>query len=804
MDICDKSLRNLEYPKVLERLAHKASSALGREKCLALRPATGYEASQAGQQETADLLREIIRKGDLPLAGFDDLREIMAYLSLQRMPSPGDLLRVGRQLRLVAQLKGRLPDDSSEEEEEPNFCYQLISGLEALTELEGEIERCVLNDDELQDRASSELYRLRRKIESLQEQVQSSLQRIVRSQADYLQDQLITLRGDRYVIPVKAEHRNKIPGLVHDSSSTGATVFIEPMQVVELNNQVREAKNEEEREVRRILSALGAYCYNFHEQLLANQETLIRLDFAQAKARLALEQKAHRPRLNQNGRILLKSARHPLIDPKKVVPIDFELGFEFSSLIITGPNTGGKTVSLKTCGLLTLMAMSGLHVPASEGSELAFFPYVLADIGDEQSIEQSLSTFSSHIKQIIQICDLAGPGTLVITDELGAGTDPTEGAALAIAILDYLKQKGAHVVASTHYQELKGYALNTPGVSNASCEFDNESMRPTYKLLIGVPGVSNAINISTRLGLQSEIIDKAKSLISDEGAQFQSLLEAIEQSERKSRQMEDEISRLHEEAEATRAENEREKQRLRAESTEVMQQARQEAYVILARAELQAEEQLKALRQSAKASKELEDGKLKLRQEKEKLGKSLAEESVRSDIKRELTEQDLILGEEYQDVQSGFVGQLVEMPDSKNQVGLSKGNLTLRVALNNLQPAKAGGQSAQANKKVEFSKAPIKLRKRATSKPISSRATTKAELYLLGYRVNDALAAVDSYLDDAILAGLSSVRIVHGKGTGALRQAVRDTLAHDPRVASYADAAFGAGDAGVTVVDLRL
>lgn len=803
MDICDKSLQNLEYPKVLERLAHKASSALGREKCLALRPATSYEASQAGQQETADLLREIIRKGDLPLAGFDDLREVMAYLSLQRMPSPGDLLRVGRQLRLVAQLKGRLPDDSSEDEE-ANLCYQLISGLEALTELEGEIERCVLNDDELQDRASSELYRLRRKIESLQEQVQSSLQRIVRNQADYLQDQLITLRGDRYVIPVKAEHRNKIPGLVHDSSSTGATVFIEPMQVVELNNQVREAKNEEEREIRRILSALGAYCYTFHEQLLANQEALIRLDFAQAKARLALEQKAHRPQLNQNGQILMKSARHPLIDPKKVVPIDFELGFDFTSLIITGPNTGGKTVSLKTCGLLTLMAMSGLHVPASEGSELAFFPYVLADIGDEQSIEQSLSTFSSHIKQIIQICELAGPGTLVITDELGAGTDPTEGAALAIAILDYLKQKGAHVVASTHYQELKGYALNTPGVSNASCEFDNESMRPTYKLLIGVPGVSNAINISTRLGLQSEIIDKAKTLISDEGAQFQSLLEAIEQSERKSRQMEDEISRLHEEAQATRAENEREKQRLRAEATEVMQQARQEAYVILTRAELQAEEQLKALRQSAKASKELEDGKLKLRQEKEKLGKSLAEESVRSDIKRELTEQDLILGEEYQDVQSGFVGQLVEMPDSKNQVGLSKGNLTLRVALNNLQPAKAASQSAQANKKVEFSKAPIKLRKRATSKPISSRATTKAELYLLGYRVNDALAAVDSYLDDAILAGLSSVRIVHGKGTGALRQAVRDTLAHDPRVASYADAAFGAGDAGVTVVGLRL
>ncbi|MDO5016088.1 MAG: endonuclease MutS2 [Eubacteriales bacterium] len=803
MDICDKSIRNLEYLKVLERLTHKASSALGREKCLALRPAASYEASQAAQQETADLLEEIIRKGDLPLAGFDDVREIIAYLGLQRMPAPADLLRVGRQLRLVAQLQRRLPDDSSEEGES-SLCYQLIDSLEALSELEGEIERCILNDDELQDRASSELYRLRRKIESLQEQVQSSLQRIVRSQAEYLQDQLITLRGGRYVIPVKAEHRNKIPGLVHDSSSTGATVFIEPMQVVELNNQVREAKNEEEREVRRILSALGAYCYDFHEQLLANQETLVRLDFAQAKARLALEQKAHRPNLNQDGKILLKSARHPLIDPEKVVPIDFELGYSFTSLIITGPNTGGKTVSLKTCGLLTLMAMSGLHVPASEGSELAFFPYVLADIGDEQSIEQSLSTFSSHMKHIIQICDLAGPGTLVIADELGAGTDPTEGAALAIAILDHLKQKGAHVVASTHYQELKGYALNTPGVSNASCEFDSESMRPTYKLLIGVPGVSNAINISTRLGLQREIIDKAKALISDEGAQFQSLLEAIEQSERKSRQMEEEISRLHEKAEKTRAENEKEKQRLRAEANKVMQQARQEAYVILARAELQAEEQLKALRQSAQATKELEDGKLKLRQEKEKLGKSLAEESVRSDIKRELTAEDLVLGEEYQDVLSGFVGQLVEMPDSKNQVGLSKGNLTLRVALNNLQPAKAGNQSDQANKKVEFSKAPLKLRKRGNTKPISTRATTKAELYLLGYRVNDAVAAVDSYLDDAVLAGLSSVRIVHGKGTGALRQAVRDKLAHDPRVATYGDAAFGAGDAGVTVVELRV
>lgn len=823
----EKSIRNLEFDKVLELLSQEASSSLGREMCLRLRPARSLSEAEAWQKETDDILQEIIKNGDLALSGFDDLREIMAYLAIERTPTPADLLRVGRQLRLVQGLKKRIPDDykcpdshiggltlvdetgqdskdidRQNTDSQASITMDQICLLDALPHLEEEIDRCIHNDEELEDRASPELYSLRRRINSMQEEVHNSLNRILRNHADILQDQLITIRGDRYVIPVKAEHKSKVPGVVHDSSSTGATVFIEPLQVVELNNKIREARIEEQREIARILKALGSLTLAYRAELESNQEILIHLDFSQAKARLALKQKAHRPKLNDQGRIVLTKARHPLIDQKEVVPIDFELGIDFTSLVITGPNTGGKTVSLKTCGLLTLMAMSGLQVPASQGSELSYFQYVLADIGDEQSIEQSLSTFSSHMKQIIQICEIAGPGTLVIADELGSGTDPSEGAALAIAILDYLKRKGAHVVASTHYQELKGYALNTPGVSNASCEFDSISMRPTYKLLIGVPGVSNAINISTRLGLQPEILEAAKALISDEGAQFQSLIEAIESSERKSRKMEEEIADLHAEAEATRLANEKERARLEAEKDKIINEARQEAYIILSRAELQAEEELKTLRQLGRSQKEQEEAKLKLRAEKEEIAQAMGENQL-AGIDRPLEAGDLELGNSYEDVVSGFSGQLTELPDNKDQVTLSKGNLNLRVSLANLKPASKESQSSSQDRKREFSKAPIKQRKRARQESASTRATTGSELYLLGYRVAEAIQALDSYLDDAQLVGLESVRIVHGKGTGALRQAIRDALKNDKRVASFGDAPFGAGDAGVTIAQLK-
>lgn len=802
----EKSLRNLEFDKVLQVLAQEAKSRLGRALCLALRPSSDLDRVRLTAQETDDLVKEILKNGEFPLSALEDLSEILALLAVGSVAGPADLLRVARQIRLVLQLEGRLDslatEDSGQDSEtgglgQVNTCQRLLQDLYPLDALAERLDACILNDEELKDRASPELYRIRRSLQGLQEEVQKSLNSILRSQSDILQDQLITLRGDRYVLPVKAEYKGRLQGIVHDSSASGATVFIEPLQVVNLNNRIREAKDEEEREIHRILRELSGLVLDQADLLKANQEILAHLDFCQAKARLAIKQKANPVALNRQGRIILRQARHPLIDPQKVVPIDFELGIHFTSLVITGPNTGGKTVSLKTCGLLTLMAMAGLQVPVKAGSELAVFDYVLADIGDEQSIEQSLSTFSAHIKQLIEICDLAGPSSLVLADELGAGTDPSEGAALAIAILDYLKGKGASVVASTHYQELKGYALNTPGVSNASCEFDSVSMKPTYRLLIGVPGVSNALAISTRLGLQEEIISHAKALISDEGAQFQSLIEAIERSEQESRKMEAQIADLHAQAEATKAENLAEQARLKQVKEELLNQARLEAHQILSQAEDMAEAELKKLRQAGSQVQSGEAAKQEIRAQRRALETAMGEEKLKAGIDRPLEVEDLEFGQDYEDVITGFSGQLTEGLDSQNKVLLTKGNFSLRVPLANLRPCSRG------KARTESSKPSLSRRASSSSSASSARLTTGPELYLLGYRVAEALDALDKYLDDAQLVGLHSVRIVHGKGSGALRQAIRDQLKHDKRVQTFGDAPFGAGDAGVTLVDLR-
>lgn len=802
----EKSLRNLEFDKVLQVLAQEAKSRLGRELCLALRPSSDLDRVRLTAQETDDLVKEILKNGEFPLSALEDLSEILALLAVGSVAGPADLLRVARQIRLVLQLEGRLDslatEDSGQDSEtgglgQVNTCQRLLQDLYPLDALAERLDACILNDEELKDRASPELYRIRRSLQGLQEEVQKSLNSILRSQSDILQDQLITLRGDRYVLPVKAEYKGRLQGIVHDSSASGATVFIEPLQVVNLNNRIREAKDEEEREIHRILRELSSLVLDQADLLKANQDILAHLDFCQAKAKLAIKQKANPVALNRQGRIILRQARHPLIDPQKVVPIDFELGIHFTSLVITGPNTGGKTVSLKTCGLLTLMAMAGLQVPVKAGSELAVFDYVLADIGDEQSIEQSLSTFSAHIKQLIEICDLAGPSSLVLADELGAGTDPSEGAALAIAILDYLKGKGASVVASTHYQELKGYALNTPGVSNASCEFDSVSMKPTYRLLIGVPGVSNALAISTRLGLQEEIISHAKALISDEGAQFQSLIEAIERSEQESRKMEAQIADLHAQAEATKAENLAEQARLKQVKEELLNQARLEAHQILSQAEDMAEAELKKLRQAGNQVQSGELAKQEIRAQRRALETAMGEEKLKAGIDRPLEVEDMEFDQDYEDVITGFSGQLTEGLDSQNKVLLTKGNFSLRVPLANLRPC------SKSKGAPESSKPGLSRRASSSSAGSSARLTTGPELYLLGYRVVEALDALDKYLDDAQLVGLHSVRIVHGKGSGALRQAIRDQLKHDKRVQTFGDAPFGAGDAGVTLVDLR-
>lgn len=817
----DKSLRDLEYDKILKILAKQSKSTLARERCLALRPIFDYEALLLAMEESDDMLQLILKHGELPLGALEDISEIIKFLELGAIAGPGDLLMIARQLRLADHLltlrEQALQSEKKEVTEQPEpeerdilydnleesftSAWDLIAKLSPLSALAKRIDDSILNDEELKDSASPDLYQIRRQIRNYQEDIQRQLEKILRNSTDLLQDSIITLRGDRYVLPVKSENKNKIPGIVHDSSASGATVFIEPMQVVQLNNKIREMRDEEEREIHRILKELSALVFAQERVCRNNQEIFTRLDFNQAKAKLALALDAHRPKLNREGKIILKAARHPLIDPKKVVAIDFELGLSFTSLLITGPNTGGKTVSLKTCGLLTLMAMSGLHIPAKSGSVISIWDQVMADIGDEQSIAQSLSTFSAHMTQVIRICKQAGPRSLILLDELGAGTDPSEGAALAIAILDYLKAKGASIVASTHYPELKGYAMNTANVSNASCEFDSVSMRPTYKLLIGVPGVSNAIAISTRLGLPEEIIRSAQALISDEGAKFQSLIEAIEKSERESRRMKEEMEALNQAAREAQKKHRKEIDKLAEEREEILRQARQEAYEILTKAEETAEAQLKTVRGIGGSLQEAEEAKQKLREQRQDLAESMSRDKLRAGIDRPLTEEDLELGEHYEDVISGFKGQLTELADKQNRVQLSKGNLNLRVDLENLRPCE---ESKPESKSKNFSQRALPKAKARGQNALSSQSLNAgSELYLLGYRVVEALDAVDDYLDKARMLDLPYVRIVHGKGSGALRHAVRDFLKHDKRVAKYGDAPFGAGDAGVTVVEFN-
>lgn len=791
----EKSLHTLEFPKILANLAAEAESAPGRERCEKLQPSTELREVEQRQEETDDMLREILKNGDLALSAFDDLRELISLMVSGSVPGPGAFLRVGRQLRLVARLMGRLPADFNEDE--LPLCLRRVLALAPCAELEQRIDDCILSEEELKDRASEELYRIRRSIQRFQDEVRLALEKVLRSSGQALQEQVITLRGDRYVIPVKAESRTAVPGIVHDSSSSGATVFIEPMAVVELNNKIREAKAAERKEIERILAELTDEVANRSALILRNQEILTLLDFAQAKARLAIKEKAQRPKLNERGLIRLFGARHPLIPADKVVPIDFELGDRFNTLLITGPNTGGKTVSLKTCGLFCLMAMAGLQLPAAEFSEISIFQEILADIGDEQSIEQSLSTFSSHMVQLIKICELAGPGSLVLTDELGAGTDPVEGAALAISILDFLRSKGCFTVATTHYPELKGYALNTPGVSNACCEFDTKTLRPTYRLLIGVPGVSNALAISRRLGLDESILQQAEKLISNEGRQFEDLLKAIERSHREAKKMEEEVTRLKDQAVQARNELEEEKQRIKEEKARLLNEARMEAQQLLSDAEESIESELKALRAEGSGSKDREEHKLRIRRKAEALAREMGAEKLKAGIDRPLEPEDIVVGQRYQAVLSGFIGQAAKPPDSRGQVLLKNGAISIRAEVSALRPV--SDEEAEEMKSAGRKK----VRKGVRSATAGARLHTASEIYLLGQKVDEALRMVDSYLDNAQLSGLESVRIVHGKGTGALRQAIRQKLDGDKRVSSYSDAPFGQGDAGVTVVRLK-
>jgi DNA mismatch repair protein MutS2 len=796
-----RSLAILEYDKVIHELAGFAQTDPGRGLCLTLLPEPDLDLVTSRQAETDDAVKQILEKGVLPFGGAADIGPAVRRSVAEAQLACGEIQKIGGFLGAVDRLKAQLPSDWAAE----RVIYQLLSRLRPIPNLARRLQESVAGEDELADQASPQLATLRRRIREAQNDVKESLARIVRSHAKALQDQLVTLRGDRYVVPVKSEHRGEIPGIVHDVSASGQTLFVEPMPVVNLNNKIRELMGLERDEIDRILWELSGLVADQSDLLLQDSSLVAELDFLMAKGRLALKMKAMPPKINAEGRIRLRAARHPLIPPDRVVPIDFELGFAFQTLVITGPNTGGKTVSLKTCGLLCLMAMAGLQIPAREASEIALFDQVLADIGDEQSIEQDLSTFSSHLGSIIRICSQAGPKTLVLLDELGSGTDPSEGAALAIAILDYLRQRGCLTVATTHYKELKAYALRTPTVENACCEFDEETLRPTFRLLIGVPGVSNAFAISRRLGLPLEIIDQARSLISEEGIRFEELILNVEKSRAEFERLNEESARLRDEWLDKTKKLEQEREDLAARSRQAVHQSREEAREVYAAALLQIEATLEDLRRQQKEQDLAESQRLAV-SARQQIRQGLR--LVEGDIGRAtldagglpLDPSEIHLGNFYYAPALGLLGKITEGPDSRGQYTLQSGSLQVGIAAEALRlPGTADKDQGPQTGKDGHGRP---RRGRTDSLSMDRHLRMNSEIQLLGQTVDEAIANLDKFIDDAVLAGIQNIRIVHGKGTGALRSAVQQHLRRDKRIKSFRIGQYGEGDSGVTLAEL--
>ena len=792
----EKALRVLEYPKIIEMLTEQAASAPGKEKCRQLIPSSDLAEVIRMQRETGDALKRIYRKGAISFSGVKDLRADIMRLTIGSSFGISELLDIAKLLDAAGRAKQYAKAENLREEEaEPDSLDPMFQGIEPLPALAREIRRCILSEEEIADDASPALRHIRRQISLSAERIRSQLNSIVNgSMRAYLQDAIITQRDGRYCIPVKAEHRSQVPGMIHDQSSTGSTLFVEPMAVVKLNNDIRQLEADEKKEIERILAVLSASAAEQSEYLISDIQLMTELDFIFARASLAKKMNATAPDFNEDGIVDLHRARHPLIDRKKVVPIDIRVGRDFDLLVISGPNTGGKTVSLKTVGLLTLMGQAGLHIPAAEHSELTLFTEVFADIGDEQSIEQSLSTFSSHMTNIVSFWKMADEKSLVLFDELGAGTDPEEGAALAIAILSSLHGRGIRTIATTHYSELKIYALSTYGVENACCEFDVGTLRPTYRLLIGVPGKSNAFAISRKLGLPEEIIEEARRHISEEEEDFEDVISDLENRRLSMEQAEDEISRNRAQIKALRDSLASSQQRLNDSREKILEKARQEAAQILRETKQYADETIRNYNKyggSANAAREMERERTRLREKIASMDQAKSEAAVKTPH-RELTAEKIHIGDRVHVISMNLDGTVLSLPDAKGNLQVQMGILHSQVSLKDIALIE---EAPRQDKKVSSSGAGrVKM---------SKSASVSTEINLLGKTVDEALPELDKYLDDAYLAHLPSVRIVHGKGTGALRKAVHDYLRRQKHVDSYRLGQFGEGDAGVTIVTFR-
>lgn len=789
-----KTLTKLEYNKIIEQLVEYASSFGGKEKCKKLKPLTDIDAIRMAQEETAAAFTRIVKKGRPSFGSVYPVNDSLRRLEIGGTLGSGELLRICKLLESAGHARSYGRRDNADETSDclDGYFDQLIPG----TLLTTEIRRCILEEDEISDDASPTLKHIRRQIHQMNDKVHSTLTGMVNgSLRTYLQDALITMRGDRYCIPVKAEYRGQVPGMIHDQSATGSTLFIEPIAIVKLNNDLKELYGKEQEEIQVILARLSNDASEYIEELRTDYSVLTMLDFIFAKGALALDMNGSFPIFNTEGRIHIREGRHPLLDKKRVVPITVTLGDAFDLLIVTGPNTGGKTVSLKTVGLFSLMGQAGLHIPALARSELSVFTEIYADIGDEQSIEQSLSTFSSHMTNIVSFLKKVDENSLVLFDELGAGTDPTEGAALAISILQYLHERGIRTMATTHYSELKVYALSTTGVENACCEFDVETLRPTYHLLIGIPGKSNAFAIAGKLGLPAHIIDDARSRLSEQDESFEELLTDLEASRRTIEKEQSEIASYRRELERLKSETEQKRAKLEEQRERILREANEKAHAILAEAKETADETMRNFHKFGKESisaAEMERERDRLRKKMEEARSGMKTEAKKPRI--QYKPEDFRPGESVKVLSMNLTGTVTGKADAKGNITVQMGILRSQVHFSDLEIIEEQPDYLKKTARTSTGKGKVKMGKSLSVSP---------EINLLGKTVDEAIAELDKYLDDASLAHLSSVRIVHGKGTGALRSGIHTYLRRQKHVRSFRLGAFGEGDAGVTIAELK-
>ena len=800
-----KVLKTLEYTKIIAQLEEFAASEPGKKLCRELVPSTSLEEIRTWQAHTTDAVSRIRMKGSLSFAGTKDVGGSLKRLDIGSSLNIPELLALSSLLTAAARAKAYGRHESDEEAFDSLEPY--FAGLEPLTPLNNEIKRCIISEDEVADEASPGLSHVRRSMKNIASRIHNQMNALLNSNRSYLQDGVITMRDGRYCLPVKAEYKNQVAGMVHDQSSTGSTLFIEPMAIVRLNNELRELEIQEQKEIQAVLASLSEQAAPHIDAIRMDMELLGQLDFIFAKAGLSRHYRCSAPVFNDRGYIHIKDGRHPLLDPKTVVPINIWLGKDFDLLVVTGPNTGGKTVSLKTVGLFTLMGQAGLHIPAWEGSELAVFDEVFADIGDEQSIEQNLSTFSAHMTNTVRILNQADARSLCLFDELGAGTDPTEGAALAIAILSFLHNMKCRTMATTHYSELKVFALTTPGVENASCEFSVETLRPTYRLLIGVPGKSNAFAISQKLGLPDYIIEDARSHLEAKDESFEDLLASLESSRLTIEKEQEEIKAYKEEISQLKTRLTQKEERLKERQDKMMKNAAEEAQRILREAKETADQtirQINKLGTAAGYNKELEAERAKLRDQLKKTDDKLAVKA--KGPSQPISPKKIKIGDGVKVLSLGLKGTVSSLPNAKGDLFVQMGILRSQVNIRDLELLKEDDISATLSDGSGGRNiwTPAKGKGTGSGKiKMSKSFSVPTEVNLIGMTVDEAMPVMEKYLDDAYLAHMPSVRVVHGRGTGALKNAVHQRLRKLKYVKEFRLGEFGEGDSGVTIVTFK-